>query len=154
MAEAPDEAVMSARARALLDQGIRLSELDRAAEALVAEQEAVTIYRRLAAIEPGTFRPLLADALASIGVTFSELDRPADALAAEHEAVSIRRELAAADPDTHRADLAKALASMGATLSALDRWAEALPVEEEAVDILWQGWRPIPRATFPTSPRL
>ncbi|NUP83340.1 MAG: hypothetical protein HOV96_38010, partial [Nonomuraea sp.] len=83
MAIAWDESAMSKRARRLLEQGMRLSEQDRSAQALDAEQQSIALYRRLAAANPGRYLPSLAKALTNVGVTLSELDRAAEALSAE-----------------------------------------------------------------------
>ena len=86
--------------------GVRFSELGRPADALPVTEEAVAIYRELAAASPDRYRPDLARSLNNLGVRFSELGRPADALPVTEEAVAIYRELAAASPDRYRPDLA------------------------------------------------
>jgi hypothetical protein len=48
-------------ARSLSNLGIRLSDLGRPAEALTAEQEAVAMYRELAAASPDRYRPASPD---------------------------------------------------------------------------------------------
>ncbi len=113
--------------------GALLSQLGRPAEALPVAEQAVAIYRELAAVNPDRYRPDLAASLSNLGVTFSELGRPADALPAEQEAVAIRRELAAVNPDRYRPGLALSLSNLGSRFSELGRPADALPAEQEAV---------------------
>ena len=86
----------------------RLAELGRREDALAATEEAVAIYRELAAARPDTFLPNLARALNNPSNRLAELGRREDALAATEEAVAIYRELAAARPDAFLPDLALA----------------------------------------------
>ena len=115
--------------------GLRLSELGRPADALPVTEEAVAMYRELAAASPDRYRPDLARSLTNLGVQFSELGRPADALPVTEEAVAMYRELAAASLDRYRPDLAGSLNNLGVWLSELGRPADALPVTEEAAAI-------------------
>ena len=80
--------------------------MGRAEDALAASEEAVAIYRELAAARPDAFRPDLARSLNSLSADLSGLGRAEDALAASEEAAGIYRELAAARPDAFRPDLA------------------------------------------------
>jgi tetratricopeptide (TPR) repeat protein len=123
------------RARWLTSLGLWAWQAGYSAEALPAEQEAVAIYRELAAANPDRYRPDLAQSLDNLGVTFSALGRPAEALPVTEEAAAIYRELAAAYPDRYRPYLAQSLSNLGVTFSDLGRPAEALPVTEEAVAI-------------------
>ena len=123
------------RAYWLSNLGLRLAELARPAEALNAEQEAVAVYRELAAANPERYRTDLAATLNNLGKRFSQLGRPAEALPAVEEAAAIRRELAAADPDLYRPDLAATLNNLSVTLSELGRLAQALAAAQEAVAI-------------------
>ena len=66
---------------------------------LAASQEAVGIYRELAAARPEEYRPNLAGALINLSVHLvGKLGRSEEALAAAQEAVGIYRQLAAARP--------------------------------------------------------
>ena len=56
-------------------------------EALAATQEAVALYRAIAAARPATFRPDLAHSLNVLGACFAALDRHAEALDACEAAV-------------------------------------------------------------------
>jgi Tetratricopeptide repeat len=53
-------------------------------------EEAVAIYRELAATSPDSYRPDLAPSLDNLGARFSELGRPAEAAAAHEEAMKAR----------------------------------------------------------------
>ena len=123
------------RAYWLSNLGLRLAELARPAEALNAEQEAVAVYRELAAADPERYRTDLAAILNSLGKRFSQLGRPVEALTAVEEAAAIRRDLAAADPDLYRPELAATLNNLSVRFSELGRLAEALAAAQEAVAI-------------------
>ena len=112
--------------------GIMLAQAGRPANALPVTEQAVTMYRELAAANPDRYRPGLANSLSNLGVWFAELGRPADALPVTEEAVAIRRELAA-NQDRYRPDLADSLSNLGVWFAELGRPADALPAEQEAV---------------------
>lgn len=90
------------------------------AEGLPVIQEAVSIYRELAAVLPDQYRPVLADTLTNLGLMLSALGRPSEALPATREAVSNFRELAKISPDKYRPDLAHSLAALALVLDPLD----------------------------------
>ena len=69
-----------------------LSDGGRREEALPVTEEAVAIYRELAAAYPDRYRPDLARSLSNLGAWFSALGRPAEALPAEREVVEAYRE--------------------------------------------------------------
>ncbi len=87
----------------------RLSGLGRREDALAAGEEAVTIYRELAAARPDAFRPELATSLTNLSILLAGRGRREEALAAIEEAVTIRGELAARWPDAHRHELDQSL---------------------------------------------
>ena len=68
---------------------IRLAELGMGADALPPIEEAVSIYRELAAVDPDAHRPELASALNNLSIRLAELGMGADALPPIEEAVSI-----------------------------------------------------------------
>lgn len=68
----------------------RFSELGRPAEALPVTEEAVAIYRELAATSPDRYRLDLADRLLILGLHLSELGRPAEGEVMQREAERIR----------------------------------------------------------------
>ena len=115
--------------------GVLLSQVGRPAEARQLIEEAVGIYRELAAAMPDRYRPDLASSLASLGATLPDLGRLGDALPATQEALGIYRELAAAMPDRYHPDLASSLVSLGVRFSQLGRPADPLPPAQEAVKI-------------------
>ncbi|MCX6633607.1 MAG: SIR2 family protein, partial [Acidobacteria bacterium] len=114
-----DEDARSERARILNNLGARLSDLGRREEALQATEEAVRLYRQIAAERPDAFLPDLASSLNNLGPVLSVLGRREEALQATEEAVSIRRQLAAERPDAFLPDLAT---SLGAKGTVLQRW--------------------------------
>ena len=115
--------------------GMLLYQAGRLADALPPTEEAIAIYRELAAARPDCYRPDLAGSLNNLGIRFSELGRPADGLAPAMDAVETCRELAVAMPDRYRPDLAAALDNLGVLISELGRPADALPAAEESVAI-------------------
>jgi tetratricopeptide (TPR) repeat protein len=102
---------------------------------VAAAEEAVGIYRKLAAARPDAFRPDLAALLHNLSLQLADLGRREDALAAAEEAVGIYRKLAAARPDAFRPDLAGSLTNLSAYLGELGRPEDALTAAEEAVTI-------------------
>ena len=107
----------------------------RGKDALPALQEAVGLYRVLAADDPD-HREDLAEALESLGrCYFFDLDRGGDALAPVQEAIGLYRVLAAEDP-AHRDDLAGALDLLGSCYHYdLDRGEDALAPVQEAIGL-------------------
>ena len=132
----PPESGPQTKARWADRAGMMLAAAGRPKDALPAHQEAVSIYRELAAANPGSYRPDLARALDHLGVSLWALGRPEEALPVAQEAVDANRDLADANPDSYRPDLAQALDNLGVLFSELGRPAEALPVTQEAVAIL------------------
>ena len=106
-------------AGSLSNLSVRLADLGRREGALAAVEEAVTIYRELAAARPDAFRPDLAMSLNNLSADLANLGRREGALAAIEEAVTIRRELAAARPDAFRPDLAMSLNNLSVLLAGL-----------------------------------
>ncbi|MGZ6564617.1 MAG: AAA family ATPase [Solirubrobacteraceae bacterium] len=99
-------------------------------DALAPTEEAVTLYRELAAQNPA-FLPNLAMALNKLGNRYAEVGRRGDALAPTEEAVTLRRELAAQNP-AFLPNLADALTSfndrciaVGQSDRANDAWQSA-----------------------------
>ena len=121
------------RAQWLAAQAALLAGLGQPEEALAPSEEAVTIYRHLAAADPDAFLPDLPLALNNQAGLLAELGRLEEALAASEEAVAIRHDQAAASQDVFLPDLAMALTNQSLHLSALGRLEEALAASEEAV---------------------
>src|SRR5208282_224049 len=80
-------------------------------EAVAPAEEAVQLYRELAAANPA-FLPDLASALTNLGNRYSEVGRRQDALAPAEEAVQLYRELAGTNP-AFLPNLAGALTNLG-----------------------------------------
>jgi tetratricopeptide (TPR) repeat protein len=109
----------------------RLRDLGQHREALAAAEEALALYRDLAAANPA-HRPGVANALTGRGVSLRDLGQHREALAAAEEALALYRNLAAANP-SHQPDLANALTAHGASLQDLGRYQEALAALEQAL---------------------
>ena len=90
---------------------------------MLATQEAVDTYRKLAKARPDAYLPDLARALNNLGSDLSSLGRPEDAMLATQEAVDTYRKLAKARPDAYLPDLARSLGLRGS----LERSAGSLP---------------------------
>ena len=74
--------------RSLNNLSTALAELGRREEALAAIDEAVSLYRRLAAARPDAFTPDLARSLNNLSIRLADLGRREEALAAIDEAVT------------------------------------------------------------------
>jgi tetratricopeptide (TPR) repeat protein len=123
-----------------------LSNLGRREEALARAQEAMDLYRALAAQRPDAFRPDLATSLNTLAVMLSKLGRREEALARAQEAVDLRRDLAAQRPDAFRPDLARSLAVLANCLDARDRRADAGAADAEAIGALAGHFATLPAA--------
>ncbi len=123
------------RAGWLNDLGGALATQGRRAEAQAATQEAVDLYRDLAAQNSAAFSPYLAIALNNLGNRLSALGQREEALAATQEAVYLYRNLAVQNPAAFHPHLAASLSNLGNHLNALGRHQEALAATQEAVDI-------------------
>jgi tetratricopeptide (TPR) repeat protein len=99
-------------------------------------QEAVGLYRALAAARPDAFLPNLAKSLSNLAAILSELGRPEGALATVQEALGLYRELAAARRDAFLPDRARSLAVLGGCLGAGGRHNEAAESFHEALATL------------------
>ena len=127
------EKTRAALARSLINLGASLWELGRHREALDAHEEAVGLWRDLAAQEPTRHTPALAASLTILGNSLRELGRHREALDAHEEAVGLRRDLAAQEPTRHTPDLAQSLNNLANTLCGLGRHDEELELRTEAV---------------------
>jgi len=115
--------------------GLRLSDIGRHEEALVAAQEAADIYRKLAEKNPQAFLPNLAASLNNLGKSLSDLGRREEALEAAKEAADIYRTLAEKNPQAFLPNLTASLNNLGAIFSYLGRREEAFQATQEAADI-------------------
>ncbi|WP_438269984.1 tetratricopeptide repeat protein [Pseudofrankia inefficax] len=130
-----DTGLSSEYLRLLNNLSVRLAALGRREDALSAINEAVDLYRDLAAARPDAFGPDLAMSLNNQSVRLAALGRREDALSAINEAVDLYRDLAAARPDAFRPDLAMSLNNQSVRLAALGRHEDALSAINEAVDL-------------------
>jgi tetratricopeptide (TPR) repeat protein len=121
-------------ANALTRYGASLRDLGQPREALAAFEEALALYRDLAAADPA-HQLSVAYALTGTGISLAELGRHREALAAREEAVGLYRGLAVAD-SAHLPSLAAALGNGGNSLAALGRHREALAAKEEALALV------------------
>jgi len=121
------------------DLSIELSGVGRSAEALVAAEEAVLRYRRLADTNPATYGPDLAQALLAITqIRVTSRSGFPEALAAIRESVAIYRLLAAKTPAAFADDFKRSLATAVDVLDGLGEPEQAtslsLLVEAGALD--------------------
>ncbi|MFD6664644.1 hypothetical protein ACFWDK_20035, partial [Micromonospora chalcea] len=123
------------RAPLLTLHALRLAEVGRRAEALEASQEAVDLYRELAASNRDAYLPDLAGSVNNYALGLVEVGRWAEALGVSQEAVDLRRELVVSKRDTYLPDLAASVNNHAPMLAEVGRRAEALGVSQEAVDL-------------------
>jgi tetratricopeptide (TPR) repeat protein len=144
-----DEAARWELVRVLNNLSVRLSALGRREEALRAAEEAVRLYRQLAAQRPDVFLPDLAGALNGLGFILSTLGRREEALEATDAATRLYQQLAAQRPDAFLPGLAMSLTNLGNGLSALGRREEALQTADEAAQLYRQLAAQRPDAFLP-----
>ncbi|MFD5633682.1 tetratricopeptide repeat protein [Streptomyces sp. NPDC127077] len=120
---------------ALFILGARLFEAERLAEAMTVTEQAVDLYRRLAASDPTAHEPDLARSLFVLGTRLFNAGRLPEALTVTGQTVDLYRRLAAANPTAHEPDLAGSLLDLGARLSESGRLTEAVTATEQAVDL-------------------
>jgi tetratricopeptide (TPR) repeat protein/nucleoside phosphorylase len=132
---ADDAEARDARAGLLLEHGMRLSDVGQREEALRPTQEAVALYRGLAARDPAGFQARLAYSLDRLGVRSHELGQTAPALAALREAVELRRAAATQNAEGSQRDLANTLTDISVVLSAAGQREPALVAAQEAVEL-------------------
>jgi tetratricopeptide (TPR) repeat protein len=106
-------------------------------EALASTQEAVKIYRQLAAQRPEAFLPDLARSLNNLGNSQSDLGDREGALASTQEAVKIYRQLAAQRPEAFLPDLARSLGVLGRVHFARSEHTEATAAVKEGARLLF-----------------
>ncbi|KAF7973902.1 hypothetical protein HWV62_14048 [Athelia sp. TMB] len=126
------------QARVLCSLAKRLSYVGRFEEGLQAVQDAVDLYRSLAAesADPSLFHPSLAWTLNDKSIRLSHLARRDEALAACQESLELYRDLAARQPAVYNSGLAACLNNVSSYLLDNDRPEECLSMCEEAVSLL------------------
>lgn len=120
--------------RQLLRLGDVLENWGSEEEAVLASQEAVEIYRKLARNPLDAYLRDLAGSLNNLGNSLSALGRREEALFAAQEALDIRRKLARDRGNTFLPDLAASLNNVGKMLNDVGRREEGLEATREAVD--------------------
>ena len=125
----------ASRARIYYTLAFRLANAGLYNQALTAAEQAVEVYRQLAAANPATYEPELARSRRDLGVVLSKVGRREEALAAEEQAVEVYRRLAAANPAAYEPQLAWSLANLGLSLSGLGQHEEALAAADQAVEV-------------------
>jgi len=113
--------------------GERLGNAGRHAEALAAAQEAVAVFRPLAASDPFHL-PGLAMSLNQLGIRLAAVGRRAEAAAPAEESLNLFRRLAASDSG-YLPELANALSNAGSRLFDEGRYEAALVPAAEAVTL-------------------
>lgn len=121
-------------AHELTKLSVRLAEAGLLPDAASVSEEAVTIYRRLAA-DDATYRPNLATSLNSLSDRLAETGRHQDGVTASEEATTICRWLAAENPATYLRHLAESLNNLSVRLSGVGRCQEGLVASEEATTV-------------------
>ncbi|ARF58349.1 tetratricopeptide repeat protein [Streptomyces gilvosporeus] len=115
--------------------GFRMMRAGHREDAMAATDQAVGIFRRLAAADPARFEPELAGALTQLSECAFKADRmPASRRAAE-EAVGIFRGLAATDHQAYEPGLALSLSHLGHGMSEEREQEEALAAAQRAMGI-------------------
>lgn len=123
------------RADRLTDLAISQANMGEHESALTAAQEAVMLYRALAARRPEVFAPHLATALNGLANRLSALGERERALAAAQEAMTLRRALAAPRMGAFSQNLATSLNNLASFLGDLGEDEQALAAVQEAVTL-------------------
>lgn len=117
------------------DVNLALPRSSQLTEAIRAQEDVIAAYRESAALDPVTYTPMLADALASLARNLAQLGRREDALAAAEEVVVLHRKLARDRSELHLSTLATSLRVLGLIQGELGRKEEAVASTEEAIAI-------------------
>ncbi|MFI6076473.1 hypothetical protein ACIA5C_33515 [Actinoplanes sp. NPDC051343] len=131
----PSAAPPSIRAFWASSNAIRLNDVGRGADALVAGQKAVDLYQELAATNADEFLPLLARAVNNHASRLAEADQEEEALRFSQYSVDLRRKLVVSDQFTYLPDLANAVINHALRLARAVREPEALDFSQEAVGL-------------------
>jgi hypothetical protein len=120
-------------AKSLRTYAARLLSDEQAGPAHEALEEAVALFRELAAEEPEAYRSRLAEAVSDLVVLAGDDE---DGLAIAEEAVRLRREAVAANRGHQLPGLALSLSNLAGKQAATDRPAAALKSGDEAVRLI------------------
>jgi tetratricopeptide (TPR) repeat protein len=115
--------------------GLKLSQLEsgRAFDGIKAMEEALNIYRTLAADRPALYRPQLAKTLISLSTIYARWALNVNSFDASEEGVAIFEELAESNPAEYLQSLARALSTHSYSLTMLSRLREAREVVQRAL---------------------
>lgn len=130
-----EETTLAERARRANNLCIRLMETGQHREALVFTREATSIYRQLAAENPGEFRSRLARSLNTTGAALRNIVESEEGLAVSLEAVEILEQMASVDPAAHTGSLAGAMNNLAIRYSDLSRHEEARDMVSRATKL-------------------
>ncbi|WTO33163.1 tetratricopeptide repeat protein [Streptomyces achromogenes] len=109
----------------------RVNDLGERERGLAAATEAVTLWKSLAAAQPGRWQAELAAGLATLSGRLADFGRGEESLEAIRESIAIRRQLADQDRDAHLGELAGGLLNLAVRLDELGRLPESLVASSE-----------------------
>ncbi|MBO4163702.1 tetratricopeptide repeat protein [Micromonospora antibiotica] len=125
-------------ARWMSTHSIRLAEIGRRAEALVASHEAVYLRRELTITNRDAHLPDLAKSLNNHANRLTEAGQHTEALTTSHEAVNLYRQLTTTNRDAYLPYLAGSLNNHANRLTQAGQHTEALTTSHEAVNLYRQ----------------
>ncbi|KAF7974090.1 hypothetical protein HWV62_13397 [Athelia sp. TMB] len=123
------------RAKAYINLSASFHNAGKRQDALTAIQQAVALFRTLAAEHPAAYNADLALSLRTLSHRLSDVGKREGALEAIQEAVDLQRVLANERPSEFNAELASSLNHHSNRLWRLDRHEEALLAIQESVDL-------------------
>ena len=115
--------------------GFGLRQLKQYASAVEAYDEAISIHRILANIDPATQNFHLAQALRIMGETLNDLGKYDDTVVIYKEALEICTTMSAQDPLQYNELMAHTLICYGTTLENLNQFSEAAAVQQQAASL-------------------
>ncbi|MEO5794873.1 MAG: tetratricopeptide repeat protein, partial [Rhodoferax sp.] len=122
-------------AAALNDLAIAHAQLGQPEKASQTAQQALDLYRTLAAQRPDVYTPDLATSLNTLANIQSAIGDHEAALQTAQQAVNLYRTLATQRPDVYTPDLAMSLNNLASMQSAMGDHAAALQTAQQAVDL-------------------
>ncbi|MEV5350532.1 tetratricopeptide repeat protein [Streptomyces achromogenes] len=125
------ELLAGALATSLGNLAQRVNDLGERERGLAAATEAVTLWKSLAAAQPGRWQAELAAGLATLSGRLADFGRGEESLEAIRESIAIRRRLADQDRDAHLGELASGLLNLAVRLDELGRLPESLVASSE-----------------------
>ena len=125
-------------ANILFDYAYLNTDFKRMHEAVQLYQEALRIYRQLAASNPDGYMPDVASTLNNLALLQDDLGRYGEAEENYQEALRIYRQLAASNPDGYMPDVASTLNNLALLQDDLSRYGEAEENYQDALQIYHQ----------------